>query len=90
MSGSVRVSVASILFEYTGGERELEAKGRSVLEVLRDLDRRHRGFLFRIVDEQARLRPHIKVSVNGAQVRDLGRSLNAGADLHILQALSGG
>ena len=90
MSATVRVSVASILFEYTGGESELEAKGRSVIEVLRDLDSRYRGFLFRIVDEQDRLRPHIKIFVNGAQVRDLARTLGAGAELHILQALSGG
>ena len=86
----LRVNVASILFEYTGGDSALAARGNTVLEALRDLDDRHPGLLFRIVDEQDRLRPHIKVFVDGKLIRNLGESVVDAAELHILQALSGG
>lgn len=89
-ASAVRVHVASILHEYTSGESVLEACGKTVAAVLADLDRRHPGLLFRIVDEQDALRPHIKLFIDGKMVRDLGRAVPAGAEMHVLQALSGG
>lgn len=89
-SARVRVHVSSILHEYTGGASEIEAVGRTLGAVLDDLERRHRGLRFRIVDEQDRLRPHIKVFVDGRAVRALTTPLPAGCELHVLQALSGG
>ncbi len=82
--------VSSILHAYTGGASELEAAGRTLRAVLSDLERRHPGLLFRIVDEQDRLRPHVKVYVDGRFVRDLGAAVAPGAEVHLLQALSGG
>lgn len=90
MRAPVQVRVASILFEYTGGAAELEARGASVRAVLDDLERRHKGLRFRIVDEQGVLRPHINVFVDGRLQRDLDAKLAPGAELHVLQALSGG
>jgi hypothetical protein len=58
--------------------------------VLRDLDRRHPGLRFRIVDEQDRMRPHVRFFVDGEQVFDLRRPLAAGESVQIVQALSGG
>ena len=86
----VRVHVSSILHQYTGGASELRAGGRTVRAVLADLERRHRGLSFRIVDEQDRIRPHIKIYVSGRMVRELGAPVAAGDELHVLQALSGG
>jgi len=87
---SVRVIVSSILHEYTNGASELEARGRTLTAVLADLDRRHPGLRFRIVDEQGALREHIKLFVAGALVRDLGTKVAPGTEVHVLQALSGG
>lgn len=89
-AGKVRVHVSSILHEYTGGASELEAAGRTLRAVLADLERRHPGLRFRIVDEQDRLRPHIKVFVAGRPVRRLEARIAAGDEVHVLQALSGG
>lgn len=89
-AGKVRVHVSSILHEYTGGTSELAAAGRSLRAVLADLERRHPGLRFRIVDEQERLRPHIKVFVAGRPVRGLETAVAPGDEVHILQALSGG
>ena len=58
--------------------------------VLADLDRQYAGIRFRMIDEQDRIRRHIRIFVNGAQVRDLSQPLAATDEVVIVQALSGG
>ncbi|MDZ7812321.1 MAG: MoaD/ThiS family protein [Ideonella sp.] len=55
-----------------------------------DLEARFPGLRFRVVDEQQRLRPHMRVFVNGRAVRDLSVGLNTGDEVAVLLALSGG
>jgi hypothetical protein len=55
-----------------------------------DLDRRYPGLRFRVIDEQDRMRPHVRFFVNGEAVRDMARPLVAGDAVQIVQALSGG
>ena len=43
-----------------------------------------------MIDEQDQIRRHIRIFVNGDQVRDLAQSLSATDELVIVQALSGG
>jgi molybdopterin converting factor small subunit len=43
-----------------------------------------------MVDEQERLRPHMRVFVNGRAVRELAHPIAAADDVAIVQALSGG
>jgi len=59
-------------------------------EVLADLDRRFPGLRFRMVDELDRLRPHMRVFVNGRAIQDLAQPVRPGNDVGIVQALSGG
>jgi molybdopterin converting factor small subunit len=83
------VIVPTPLQSYTAA-REVEAEGATVAAALRDLDRRHPGIRFRMVDEQDRIRPHVRLFVNGEQVFDLERRLAPGDEVQIVQALSGG
>jgi molybdopterin converting factor small subunit len=85
----MKVLIPTPLRSYTGA-REVETGGESVAEVLSELDRRYPGFRFRMVDEQNRVRPHIRVFVNGEQIFDLRRPLRPSDSIHIVQALSGG
>ncbi len=85
----MKVLVPSPLHSYTG-RAEVEATGATLDEVLRDLDRRHPGIRFRVVDEQGRMRPHVRFFVDGEQVFDLGRRLRPDESIQIVQALSGG
>jgi molybdopterin converting factor small subunit len=78
------------LLSYTGQEREVEAAGATLGELLDDLDRRFPGIRFRLVDEQDALRPHMRVFVNHVKVRVLDVPLAPTDEIHILQALSGG
>ncbi|MGH8759195.1 MAG: MoaD/ThiS family protein [Burkholderiales bacterium] len=85
----MKVLIPSALRSYT--ERgEAEASGAMLAAVLVDLDRMYPGIRFRMIDEQDRIRPHIRIFVNGAQVHDLSQPLNATDEIIIVQALSGG
>ena len=86
----VRVELAALLRSYTGGAGVVEANGRTLGEVLDDLDRRFCGIRFRVVDEQDRLRPHVRFFVNGADTRDIAAPLSEGDRIFIVGALSGG
>ena len=85
----MKVLIPSALRSYT--ERsEVEANGSTLAAILADLDRLYPGIRFRMIDEQNRIRPHIRFFVNGEQARDLGQALEATDKLMIVQALSGG
>lgn len=84
------VRIPTPLRSYTDGRAVVAAEGSTVGEVLEDLDRRHPGIRFRMVDEQGRLREHMKVFVNLAAVRDLAIVVKDSDEVTIMQALSGG
>ncbi len=86
----MRVRIPTPLRSYTGGAAAVEAVGDTVDALLRDLDARHPGLRFRMVDEQGRLRPHMRVFVDGHLTRDLGVALVGVSEVTLMQALSGG
>ncbi len=85
----MRVLIPSALRSYTEAS-ETEASGATLAAVLADLDRRYGGIRFRMVDEQDRIRRHIRIFVNGEQVHKLTRPLSETDEVVIVQALSGG
>jgi sulfur-carrier protein len=86
----MRVVIPSPLRSYTREAPTVEALGRTVDELTVNLDRSYPGLRFRIIDEQNRIRPHIKLFVNGVQARDLTRALAESDEVVIVCALSGG
>ena len=86
---TMKVLIPSALRSYTE-HGEAEASGATLAAVLADLERNYPGIRFRMIDEQDRIRRHIRVFVNGEQVRDLSQPLAATDELIIVQALSGG
>jgi len=85
----MKVLVPSALHSYTG-QGWVEAEGATVAAVLDDLDQRYPGIRFRMVDEQGKIRRHIRLFFDGEMVEELSHALNAGGELLIVQALSGG
>jgi sulfur-carrier protein len=85
----MKVLIPSALRSYTE-QSETEASGSTLAAVLADLDSRYAGIRFRMIDEQDRIRPHIRIFVNGRQARDLSQPLGVGDEIVIVQALSGG
>ena len=86
----MKVLLPTPLAEYTANRRETEADGATLDEALRDLDRRHPGIRFRIVDEQDAIRPHIKIFVNREQASGIARRLSPSDEVLVVAALSGG
>jgi molybdopterin converting factor small subunit len=86
----MQVLIPSALRSYTGGALHVQAQGATLGEVLDELERQFPGLRFRMVDEQARIRPHMRVFVGGLAIHDLGHRLLPGQAVDIVQALSGG
>lgn len=84
------VRIPSPLRSYTAQKSQVESGGESVLEVLEQLDLAHPGIKFRMIDEQDRIREHIKIFVNTDQVKELSEPVKADDVVHIICALSGG
>jgi sulfur-carrier protein len=85
----MKVLIPSALRSYTENS-QAEASGATLAAVLADLDAQYPGIRFRMVDEQDRIRRHIRVFVNGEQVQALAQPLDAADEVVIVQALSGG
>jgi sulfur-carrier protein len=86
----MNVRIPTPLRSYTQQQSVVEATGASVSQVLDDLDRRFPGIRFRMVDEQGRLRQHMKVWIGQDPVKDLSTPVADGDEVTIMQALSGG
>ena len=95
----MRVRIPSPLRSYTGGASEvvvaLPVLAPEHPPTLNARSRRagieaSRALRFRIIDEQGRVRPHIKMFVGPMLVRDLATPVPADRDVMIVGALSGG
>ncbi len=86
----MNVYVPTPLRSYTLGKGKLDLQAASLGDLLREMDQQHPGIRFRMIDEQDRVRPHIKFFVNSEQVRTLDAPLSEADEIHIICALSGG
>ncbi len=85
----MRVLIPDALRSYTQSGYA-EAGGATLAALLTDLERQYAGIRFRMVDEQDRIRRHIRIFINGEQVVDLAHALQSTDEIVIVQALSGG
>lgn len=86
----IQVLIPSQLTSYTGGATRVEAAGATVAGVLDDLDHRFPGLKFRVIDEQDRVRKHMRLFIGRQEIRDIVAALEDGQELLIFGALSGG
>ena len=84
------VHIPSALQSYTKQRRVSTVEGATLAEAFRSLENRFPGIRFRIVDEQDRIRPHIRIFINEEQAFHLTAALHPDDDLYIVCALSGG
>lgn len=84
------VHIPSPLRSYTNGASKVEAEGTSVDEMLDHLDKQFPGIKFRMIDEQSRMRQHIKIFVNKETAETIKAPLKTTDEVRIICALSGG
>lgn len=87
---SCTIRIASPLRSYTNGAPSVQANGATVRDLLADLDRRFPGMRFRMIDEQDRIRRHVRVFVNTRAATELSAAVRPGDEVHLICALSGG
>ncbi|MGH7448335.1 MAG: ubiquitin-like small modifier protein 1 [Longimicrobiales bacterium] len=90
---SITIRVPTVLRRVTGGQDELEAKGRTVAEAFATLGREHEGFLGKVLTESGELRPFLNVFVNGEDIRfadDLDTPVQDGDEVSIIPSVAGG
>ena len=85
----MKVLIPTPLLSYTH-QVTVQACGTSIAEALVDLDAQFPGIRFRMIDEQDRIRRHVRLFVSGRQVESLNERLDPDDELVIVQALSGG
>ena len=83
------VCVRGPLKRLAGDRAEHALDGRTVIELLRELERAHPATRGWIVDERGLVRQHINVFVNGEQ-GDAGTSVAGDDRVDVLPAISGG
>jgi molybdopterin converting factor small subunit len=79
----------SLVVLFPGADRRAEARSGTVLEVVKDLDRRVPGLANRILDAGPVIRTHLNVFVDGERA-SVGTVVPPGADVHLIPAISGG
>jgi molybdopterin converting factor small subunit len=85
-----RVHIPPPLRSYTSQQAIVTVNGSTVAELLVDLDRHYPGIRFRIIDEQDRIRRHIKIFVNADEAPDLAARASEKDEVTIICAISGG
>ena len=86
----MNIQIPTPLRSYTGGVGAVEAHGATLNELLADLEHQFPGLRFRVVDEQGRLRRHMRIFVNRAMGHGLDDPIEPTDEVALMQALSGG
>jgi molybdopterin synthase sulfur carrier subunit len=73
--------------------KETETTGKTLTEILNEMDDHYPGVRSYLVDEQGALRKHVNIFINGKIITDrtrLSDSFSENSEIYIIQALSGG
>jgi molybdopterin synthase sulfur carrier subunit len=84
------VKIPGPLRSYTNDAAQVSAQGDTLEQLLADLERCYPGMRFRMIDEQGRIRPHIRIFINTQEAPLLTTPLLSGDVVHLICALSGG
>ena len=90
---SVTVRLPGALRDAAGGMTKLSASGKTLREVIADIDRRHPGFASRVLDEGGALRSYVNVYIGEEDARTTGGSGAAvpdGSEVMVIPAMAGG
>jgi molybdopterin converting factor small subunit/photosystem II stability/assembly factor-like uncharacterized protein len=83
------VKLSSPLRDLAGGNGRLQVEAATVGEAIRSIERAHPRLTGWVLDEQGRIREHVKVFLNG-EVAQLDTKVAGDDQLHILPSISGG
>lgn len=89
----VKVRIPTPLQGLTGGAAEVTAEGKTVRELIEDLERKYSGIKARLCDENGEVRRFVNIFVNDEDIRflnGLDTELKEGDEVSIIPAIAGG
>lgn len=90
---AVTVRLPGALRDATGGQTKVQASGRTLADVIADVERRHPGFRGRILDDTGRLRSYVNVYIGDDDARAKGGTdapVPDGTEVMVIPAMAGG
>ena len=90
---AVTVRLPGALRDAVGGETKIQAVGKTLGDVLADIDRRHPGFRARVLDDHGGIRSYVNVYVGDTDARGaqgLETAVPDGAEVMVIPAMAGG
>ncbi len=90
---AVIVRIPTPLRALTNGKDEVHANGKTVGEVLNELEQHYKGLKARIFDDDGNLRKFVNIYVNDEDIRfmnNLNTNLKDGDKISIIPAIAGG
>ena len=90
---AVTVRLPGALRDMTGGQTKIEASGRTLADVIGDIDRRHPGFRDRVLDDAGRIRTYVNVYIGDEDARAKGGTsapVPDGGEVMVIPAMAGG
>lgn len=90
---SIKVRIPSPLQKLTKDKAEIEAEGRSVKELINNIEEKFPGIRERICDDSGKVRKFINIYVNEEDIRFLKQdetTLKDGDEVSIIPAIAGG
>jgi molybdopterin synthase sulfur carrier subunit len=90
---SVTVRLPGVLRDATGGQTKIEATGRTLADVIGDIERRHPGFAGRVLDDHGRIRTYVNVYIGEDDARERGGTdavVPEGSEIMVIPAMAGG
>ena len=89
----VKVRIPTPLRSLTNGEEEVTVEGKSIQEVIDNLETNFNGFKERLCDENGQIRRFINFYLNDEDIRfkdNLETTVNDGDQISIVPAIAGG
>ncbi len=89
----VSVRIPTPMRPLTNGEAEVSVEGKTVQEVIENLEKAYSGIRERICDEEGNLRRFVNLYLNDEDIRflqNLETEVNDGDGLSIVPAIAGG
>ncbi|MCL5959004.1 MAG: MoaD/ThiS family protein [Chloroflexi bacterium] len=90
---AANVKIPTPLRNLTAGAKEVTAEGKTISELIENLEATYPGIKERLCDDTGEVRRFVNIYVGGEDIRfidGLGTTINDGGDVSIVPAVAGG
>ena len=81
------------LKRFFPGLQQTAARGKTLSDIIAEMEAAYPGLRSYVLDEQGQLRKHVNIFIDGAMIKDKAKltdTFHDNSEIYIMQALSGG